>query len=121
MPKKDADFQKLCERIFSLNEAIRFAGVIEKMGRLVAGGMRQGVEPLEADRDKQRLYMEFALRNAMRHDFDPEFGKVMYAFSEREKIKFATFPMGEHLILVSIEKSAPHDKIIKAVLDLISK
>ena len=120
MPRKGADFQKLCDKIFDLDKAIRFVGVIEKMGQLVAGGMRPGVRPLEADTDKQKLYMEFALRNAMRHDFDPEFGRMVYAFSEREKIKFATFPLGENLILVSIEKSAPHDNIIRAVLDLTS-
>ena len=119
MRTKGADLQKLCGKIFDLDGAIRFVGVIEKMGQLVAGGMRPGVRAMEADTDKQKLYMEFALRNAMRHDFDPEFGKLVYAFSEREKIKFATFPYGEHLILVSIEKRASHDKVIKAVLDLI--
>jgi hypothetical protein len=119
LPRKTADFGKLCNTIFAVDEGIRFVGIIEKMGKLVAGGMRKGVTPLEADEDKQKLYLEFALRNAMRHDFDPEFGKVVYAFSEREKIKFATFPFAENLVLISIEKNTPHAPIIDAVLKVL--
>ena len=87
------------------------------MGTLVAGGMRKGVKSLEASTDSEKLYLEFALRNAMRHDFDSEFGKLVYAFSERERIKFATFPLREHIVLVSIEKERNHEKIIKSILE----
>lgn len=92
--------------------------MIDKMGNIVAGGMREGIEPLEPKEERRRLYLEFALRNAMRQDFDPEFGRVVYTLSEREKIKIASFPMQEHLILISIEKDAPHDKIISRILKL---
>jgi hypothetical protein len=38
----ETDFDKLCDRIFAADRGIRFAGVIDKMGTLVAGGMRKG-------------------------------------------------------------------------------
>ena len=84
--------------------------------------MRKGLTPLEEDKDAQRVYLDFALRSAMRHDFDPVFGRVIYAFSEREKIKFATFPLTEdNIVLVSIEKGKPHTKIIDVVLKLVNQ
>lgn len=89
------------------------------MGTLVAGGMRKGIKPLEPREDRRKLYIEYALRNAMRSEFDPEYGRMIYSMSEREKIKIATFPYGENLILISIEKGAPHDKIIRKVLKLL--
>ena len=39
--------QKLCDAIFALNPNIRFAGVVNNMGTLVAGGMRQSVKSME--------------------------------------------------------------------------
>ncbi len=117
MPESDLD--KLCDMIFASDSNIRFAGVIDKMGTLIAGGMRKGIKPLEPREDRRKLYIEYALRNAMRSDFDPEYGRVVYSMSEREKIKIATFPYGDHLILISIEKKAHHDKIISKVLKLL--
>lgn len=114
-----SDFEKLCNKIFAVDKDVRFAGAIDKMGNLVAGGMRKGIDSLEPKEDRRRLYLEFALRTAMRQDFDPEFGKVIYTLSEREKLKIASFPLKEHLILVSIEKGAQHDKIITKILKLL--
>lgn len=113
------DHEKLCDKIFAINRSVRFVGVIDKMGNLVAGGMRKGIQPLEPKEDRLRLYMEMALRNAMRQDFDPEFGRTLYSMSEREKLKIATFPVGDHLVLISINKKSPHSAIINKVLKLI--
>lgn len=117
MPTSDLD--KLCDRIFAADKSIRFAGVIDKMGSLVAGGMRRGIKPLEPREDRRKLYIEYALRNAMRSEFDQEYGRVVYSMSEREKIKIATFPYDEYLVLISIEKKAQHDKVIRKVLKLL--
>jgi hypothetical protein len=116
----ETDFDKLCDRIFAADRGIRFAGVIDKMGTLVAGGMRKGVKPLEPREDRRKLYIEYALRSAMRSDFDQEYGRVVYTMSEREKIKIASFAYGDHLILISIEKNADHSRIISKVLKLIA-
>lgn len=120
MPRS-ANYEKLCDRIFAQDSTVRFAGVIDKMGNLVAGGMRKGIDPLEPKEERRKLYLEFALRNAMRQDFDSEYGKVVYTLSEREKIKIASFPLKENLILVSIEKKAKHDKVISNILSLLAK
>jgi hypothetical protein len=114
--------QKLCDAIFALNPNIRFAGVVNNMGTLVAGGMRQSVKSMEDKGDSSKLYLESALRSEMRKDFDKEFGKTIYSFSEREKIKVASFPLhDDNLLRVSIEKQEQfHEKIIENILKLIS-
>jgi hypothetical protein len=116
-------FEKLCNDIFALSSSIRSAIVIDKMGKLVAGGMRQGIKSMENKDDSQKLYVEFALRSVMREEFDKEFGKTIYSFSEREKIKLASFPLdnSHHILRISIEKEADHNKIIDYILKIISK
>ena len=115
------NFEKLCNDIFALSSTIRSAVVIDKIGKFVAGGMRQGIKSMEDKDDSQKLYVEFALRSVMREEFDKEFGKTIYSFSEREKIKLASFPLGNHHILrVSIEKEeSHHNELIENIKKII--
>jgi uncharacterized protein DUF6659 len=121
MSNHNNKLQKICNDIFALNSNIRFAGIVNKMGTLVAGGMRQSIKPMENEVDSSKLYLESALRSEMRKDFDKEFGKTIYSFSEREKIKIASFPLhNDHLLRVSIEKQEKsHEKIIENTLKII--
>ena len=113
-------FELLCDNTFALSPNIRFVGVINGMGDLVAGGMRKGVQSMEDKESSPKLYLEFALRSEMRKDQDAEFGKTIYSFSERERIKFAVFPLLQsHLLMVSIEKKeANHNGLIENILNL---
>ena len=119
---KVSKFEKICEEVLAISPTIRFAGVINNMGTLVAGGMKQGIKSMEDKEDSSKLYIESALRSEMRKDFDAEFGKTIYSFSERERIKVASFPLQDnHLLRVSLEKhETHHDKIIKNILKIIS-
>jgi Family of unknown function (DUF6659) len=116
-------FEQLCDNIFALSPNIRFVGIISGMGDLVAGGMRDGMQSMEDRENSSKLYLEFVLRSEMRKDQDAEFGKTVYSFSEREKIKFAVFPLlRNHLLMVSMEKKEPnHDGLIKNILNLTSE
>jgi hypothetical protein len=119
---RDPKLDQICDEIFALSTAIRSAIVIDKMGRLVAGGMRKGIRPMEEKDDSQKLYVQFALRSVMREDFDEQFGKTVYSFSERERIKLASFPLdNQHILRVSIEKEETrHNEIIDNILKIIS-
>jgi hypothetical protein len=119
---RDPKLDQICDEIFALGTAIRSAIVIDKMGRLVAGGMRKGIIPMEEKDDSQKLYVQFALRSVMREDFDEQFGKTVYSFSERERIKLASFPLdNQHILRVSIEKEETrHNEIIDNILKIIS-
>ncbi|CAN5197052.1 hypothetical protein BH18THE2_BH18THE2_21550 [soil metagenome] len=115
----NAQFQKICESILELHSGIRFAGIIDKMGKLVAGGMREGLRSME--HDSAELYLEFALRSEMRKDFDKEFGKTVYSYSVRENVKLASFPLWQsHVLRVSMEIKVPHNEIINATLKILS-
>jgi hypothetical protein len=114
------EFEKICNDVIILSQNIRSASVIDKMGKLVAGGMRQGVKSMESTVDSQKLYVEFALRSMMREEFDEEFGRTIYSFSVREKVMLASFPLDNHHILrVSIQKDeVRYYEIIESILKI---
>ncbi len=115
------DFEALCEKIFSISPSIRFAGVVTSMGSLVSGGMRKGLNSLEAKDDSSKLYIEFALISGISEDYNSTFGKAIYSFTEREKIKLASFPLSDNYILqISINKEERnHKKIIEDIVNII--
>ena len=117
----DESLSKLCKGIFDIDEKIRFVGIIDEMGKLVAGDMKKGLPSLERDDGSIRLYLGYAINNVLRRDFDNVFGKVLYTFSEREKIKLLTIPMDDNLLLVSMDISSDHDELIKKILNTVNK
>jgi len=45
------DFEVICKKIRSLDSKIRFAGMVNNQGRLVAGGMKEDKTSLEDKKD----------------------------------------------------------------------
>lgn len=115
------DLSVQCNCIFEVDEKIRFVGIIDQMGKLVVGNMKKGLPPLERDDGSIRLYLGYAINNILRRDFDNVFGKVLYTFSEREKIKLLTVPMDNYLLLVSIDKLSDHVRLINKIMDVVKK
>ena len=120
----ESQYNELCEKIFGLSLNIRFIGIITKMGTMIAGGMRKDLQSIEGKNDSAKLYLQFALRSELRKDFDSAFGKAIYSIIEREKIKFASFPLADydHVLIISLEKKEnEHFRIIQDVLNIIHK
>jgi hypothetical protein len=97
------DLNKLCERVFALNDDIRYAGVIDSTGTLIAGGMRKGIDSIVSETDEEVFLTQTALRKSMRERFDVSMGRARFAYIEREKISILTFYMVDKMLLVTLE------------------
>jgi hypothetical protein len=107
-------FEQKCQNLLKESE-IRFAGLINPMGNLVAGGMKEGLEPLEDDADMRKLYMELILRVSTRQEFDQTLGVVNYSASRREKAVVLSFPIGNKVLLISADANVNIDETAKKV------
>jgi len=107
-------FEQKCQNLLKESE-IRFAGLINPMGNLVAGGMKEGLKPLEDDADMRKLYMELILRVSTRQEFDQTLGVVNYSASRREKAVVLSFPIGNKVLLISADANVNIDETAKKV------
>ena len=105
------DYENLCTLVQKIDSKIRFAGVINSKGRLVAGGMAPSKKRLGDRKRDEMLYMELALRVKMRSEFDDDLGKVKFSLSFREKLIVMSFPMKNDVLFVSMDKKMSFDKI----------
>jgi len=107
-------FEQKCQNLLKESE-IRFAGLINPMGHLVAGGMKKGLKPLEEDADMRKLYMELILRVSTRQEFDQTLGVVDYSASRREKAVVLSFPIGNKVLLISANANVNIDETAKKI------
>jgi len=97
-----------------LDPKIRFAGVINERGRLVAGGMKEEVEPLESQKEDEVLFMELALKAKMRKEFDKQLGSVNFAMSLREKAIAMSFPIvNSDILYVFTDPNVDYQKLLE--------
>ena len=108
---------KKCDRLLQEDD-IRFAGIINRMGKLLAGGFKKGIKPIEDDAERQKLYMELALRVSMRKEFDYCLGPVKYSASRREKAVMISVPFNKKVLLVSAEPNVDIDKTASKIMKI---
>ena len=114
-------YENMCASIQKIDAKIRFAGVINSKGRLVAGGMAPSKTRLGDRKRDEMLYMELALRVKMRREFDDDLGQVKFSMSFREKLIVMSFPMENDVLMVSMEKKTQFENIAHSILKLTEK
>jgi len=100
---------------------IRFAAIINKKGRKIAGGFSPKIIPLEKDEKKlEMLFMEIALDLSMRREFNDSLGKMKAVVSFRDKTNIITIPQGESFMLISSEPELDSLKVIETAYHYLS-
>ena len=98
---------------------IRFVGVINNMGNLVAGDYRKGIVPI-AEIEHYKICMEHALELFMKKDLDDVLGPLDYMVSKRKKIKIITIPMNNYIVLISAESNTKIEPIIDEIIEFLN-
>ena len=120
-----SEAEQLCTEILGLDNSIRFAGLANKMGTLVAAKFRRGLKPLLTKEELESYTIKAALRMKTRGDYESSLGKVIYTFALYEKVKRVSIGLESNdysLLMMSFDVQADHEGIIlNKILPKISK
>lgn len=106
-----------CEKI-QLFPGVRFVGVINKMGRLVSGGLKEDIIPYVEDEINKKMYMQLCLEISMRQDFDELLGAVEYIAARRKKVTMVSIPYKSNIVIISAEPYVDAEKIARLAIEL---
>ena len=95
-----------CQKLVEIDE-VRHVGVINRLGNLVAGGMKKGISSLLDDEKIRMVYMQLQLDFQMRKELDDILGPIDYIASRRK-----------NLLMISANPDADDKKIIKKAEEL---
>jgi hypothetical protein len=120
IPQADPDIAKYkqkCSNILAISPRIRYAGIMNKFGRTLTGGLRKGVVPLLRPEEARNEYFIEATRNQLRKNFEKSIGRTEYTFTENEKVKILTIVGQEHFYYITMDKETPADEVMKIIED----
>lgn len=117
-PRADPETAKYKEKssaILGISPRIRYAGLTNKFGRTLAGGLRKGVMPLlKPDEARNEHFIE-ATRSQLRKNFEKSIGRTEYTLTVNEKVKILTLASEEHFYYITMDKETSLDEIMAII------
>ena len=108
-------YKQKCNNILAISPRIRYAGIMNKFGRTLAGGLRKGVVPLlKPDEARNEHFIE-ATRNQFRRNFEKSIGREEYTLTENEKVKILTLSSEDHFYYVTLDKETPINEVMEII------
>lgn len=119
MPSTEDELTASCNEIQQLDDSVRFVGIANNMGSLIATAYRKGLNPLMNEYETSHYAIQVVLRAATREDFESKIGRLEYSIGKYERIIRATVPIrfgstyeAKYYLLISFDlKSAVIDVI----------
>ena len=110
-PNETEAFNKKCNLLLK-EPHVRFVGVINNMGRQIAGGYKKTITPL-VDEEDHKISLEHALEIMITKDLDDSLGSIDSIVTRRKKVTMITIPMEKFSLLISTERESDAEKVIK--------
>ena len=114
-------YENNCDKL--LRESyIRFAGIIDVNGNLIFGGFKKEIKPLEDDKIKLQMFMEFISKLSIRKEYDKSLGPINYLAARRDKVVLISFPfpISKIILLVSANPKVDIEKLANTVTRIFS-
>jgi len=98
-------------------EGVRFCGLVDKSGNLVAGGFKKGINRLEKDGEKFKKFLERVIEISLRKEHEETLGKLNYVACRRDKVVLISFPfpVSNHILLISAEPTVNLEKLSQKI------
>lgn len=113
--KDAAKYKERCAAILAISPSIRYAGIMNKFGRTIAGSLRKGVTPLLKPEEARNEYFIEATRNQLRKNFQNSIGRTEYTMTENEKVKTLTLSTEENFFYITIDRDTPPSEVTKVI------
>jgi len=110
------NYDELSKQVLALDPQVRFAGVANSKGVIVAGGQKENVERLLSD-DDVKMSIHYALQKRdLYTNLAYRIGHERSSITEYEKVTMMSIPINSNeLFLISTEPRADYLKIIDHV------
>jgi hypothetical protein len=111
------NYNELTQQILELDPQIRFTGVVNSKGELVAGGQKDNVEKLLVG-DEIKMSIHYALQKRdLYTNLAYKLGYEKSSITEYDKVTMISIPINsQELFLVSTEPRANYLKIIDIII-----
>ena len=114
----------LCEHVLAKHSSIRWTGIVNRNGVILAQKNRKGVKLLLSEEENEDYAATAIARQKTRGKFEPKIGRMVYSFGRYELLHRATIPINENyylLMTLDVEEKNFDSIILDKVVPVISK
>ena len=112
---KDEQLLKVAEHILAINNAMRFAAILDLKGNIIEGIMKDRKTSLESQKQQEKFCKDAAKARKMREAYDKKLGKVRYVHTERENVTQITVYVKKYTIFITMEPELSVNKKLQIV------
>ena len=109
------DFEKICGAIVTISPFIRFVGVVDESGELLAHRRRNSLEPLLDAKDTQYQFSHIAIKTDLEGFFDKNLGEIEFVWEERKKVQTISFAIKKSRVWISIDKKVLRTEMLRII------
>ena len=109
------DAQEIVRDIRQLSQYIRFVGIINNKGRLIAYERRPGLQPLLNPKKTSSRFSHLAIQTGMVTEFNKQLGTARFMWEERDKVQTISFALGKNTVWVSIDKNVVRSEVLRII------
>jgi hypothetical protein len=114
----------LCEDVLAKHSSIRWTGIVNRNGTILAQKNRKGVKLLLSEEENEDYAATAIARQKTRGKFEPKIGRMVYSFGRYELMHRATIPINENyylLMTLDVEEKNFDSIIMDKIVPVISK
>lgn len=114
----------VCEEVLAKHSSIRWTGIVNKNGVILAQQARKGIKLLLSEEENEEYAAAAIARQRTRGKFEPKIGKLVYAFGRYELLNRATMPINENyylLMTLDVEEKNFDSIIVDKILPVITE
>ena len=122
-------YKQFCDKVVTLDKSIRFIGIADGHGRLLATAERKGIIPLLNMQETEQYAITAATRQYTRVRWQQLLGKIFYTCSHYDKLLRVTIPITDehnhlrYVIIFTFDVNTEnfHDITMKKIIPLIRR
>ena len=115
------EYETKCRRILNGDPSVRFAGLINNSGDMMAGGYKKEVEMYLDEERQKEIFCEVAARVNKRKRYNSELGHVRYSASRRENVVIMSFPVYDSVLLIITDPWINIDKMAYRIMGILDR
>jgi len=109
------DFEKICGNITAISPFIRFVGVIDQSGELLAYRRRDDLEPLLDAKNTKYQFSHIAIKTDLEGFFDKNLGEIEFVWEERSKVQIISFAIKKIRVWISVDKKVLRTEMLRII------
>lgn len=112
---QEKDYQKICDAISKISPYVRFVGIIDSKGKLLAYKRRPDIKPFLNAKNTLYQFSHIAIKSGLEAIFDRQLGETQFVWEERKKVQTISFAIKKNRVWVSIDKKVIRSEVLRII------